>query len=139
MGTPLPFRLILSPRAAASVSPLINKKSPINLKIPENHHKYEHHVGKTKLVNTVCCSRSVRRLQFLSPTNSPLKTSVQVKKATETEVSALKRNKQLLGINTPEKAQLLKFGLPDRSILHVLGSGTFGTVVEGKYKGQFLR
>lgn len=98
-----------------------------------------------------CCSRNytcVKRLEFLSPRNLHSKhyattsslntcTQNQVEKPSS-EIGLLKNNKELLEINTPQRAELLKRGIQNKSVLNVLGSGTFGTVVEGKYKSEFI-
>lgn len=39
-------------------------------------------------------------------------------------------------INTPQRTKLLNSGLQDKQFLHVIGTGSFGTVVEGRYKGN---
>lgn len=39
-------------------------------------------------------------------------------------------------ISTPEKRNLLKRGLQNTNIYHVIGTGSFGTVIEAKYKGM---
>ncbi|XP_034254317.1 serine/threonine-protein kinase mos [Thrips palmi] len=38
--------------------------------------------------------------------------------------------------DTPDRAELIKIFSQKRSGLHILGKGTFGTVLEAKYKGQ---
>lgn len=131
MGTPLkPIRLLLSPRSPLSVSPKLGKSSCENLSGNISRKLCENRLHSTSPRNLfreprLQCNKPVGNLLVADPI-----------KICVSEVSNnATRKVKLLEINSPKKTELLNGGIKNKSILHILGSGTFGTVVEGKYKG----
>lgn len=51
---------------------------------------------------------------------------------------ATTNNNVALLINTPNKLNLLKFGIVQSSLFQILGKGSFGTVIKAIYQGVYV-